>query len=374
MIIYLILEEGVKMVTEDGLDWVDKIDAFKKLVLMCKNMDYDPEGVINQLSNFYNGTEEIETWKQGIKGAFTRDQTIAMVKTKLFSILGDKITEINNQIDALDLRKYFTKHIEDYKSYVDLAINNIDIKELQRRKDLILRNSVSLEYFNKKATVVLTEKMVKFNHNKPIDLLICLQEILGLIGVNDLTDVKNKAEEIKKKLLETEYYVKYIGTPEYQTHTVKSSVKVLPTTTPDEALRALLATVKTDHNPEVTLSNLIISTIERTDGILNTVKNNVNELVDALNTIPNTCDYIKNILTKLLSEVVLAYLKQSAITLDEFNLRLKEGYEILDNFIELDKEAHAIAINTINTYTVNIKVLIEVYNIIQEVVLKGTLD
>lgn len=349
------------------------VEKFKQLVLLAKNIDFDPEGTINKMTTVCPECSNIETLQEGLKGQFTRDQSVALAKTQLFNSLGTVVENLNKELDTISIDNFINNIMQEVNSYVETVISSIDVQELRKRKEVYLRNSVTVEYFKKQLDKILNEKSVQYKTNRPSDLLLCFREIIAMVVVNDLTYVDPIVEKTKTELDELQFYFSKIGTPEYRAVEVQATQQEY-VIKPEEILNTYIQKAKIDNTNETSSMDIVSGIIERTDTTLESLEKTKQEIIQKFTQLPKVTPVIISTLSSLLSEVVLGYLKFNKITVEEFNVKLKDGYNVLDNLILISKDIRIVIYNIVINYLNNVMVFKEIYNIINEITTQGTFE
>lgn len=351
----------------------ENLNKFKQIVLLTKNIDFDPEGTLNKMTTVCPECPNLENLQAGLKGQFTRDQSIALAKTQLFNTLGNIIENMQQSLNSITVENYINKLMQEVCSYVDTVLKDIDVQELLKRKEAYSRNSVTMEYFRKKLDQVLNEKATLYKANKPTDLIFCLREVLSMVVVNDMSYIDPMISKIQEQADQLKFYFDSIGTPEYKSLEVQS-VQQESTVKAEEVLSTYLSKAKVDNTDQVNPVDVVSGMIERADATIQGLNRTKEEVLAKLTSLPKIDGEIVHILTKLLSETILAYFKQNQITVDEFNRRLKDGYDVLDGLLLLVKDERVIVYNIVINYLNNVAVFKEIYNIINEITTQGTFD
>lgn len=348
-----------------------ELDKFKQLVLLTKNIDFDPEGTLQKMTTVCPETPNLANLQEGLKGQFTRDQSVALAKTQLFNSLGSTVEAISKNLEGLKLDNYINNIMQEVSSYVDTVIESVDAKELLKRKEAYSRNSVTMEYFKKKLDQIVNEKAVLYKSNKPTDLLFCMREVLSMVLINDLSYVDPLIAKIKEQASQLRFYFDAIGTPEYKALEIQSTQQE-SIVKPEEILTTYLTKAKVDTTNETNPIDIISGMIERTEQTLTGLAKTRQEIIDKLHSLPKLDGEIIETLTKLLSETILGYLKFNKITVNEFNARLKDGYEVIEGLLMLTKDERVIVYNIVLSYLNNVIVFKEIYNILNEITTNGT--
>ena len=352
----------------------NNLAKFKKLVLLAKNIDYDAEGTIDSLQTTCPECDNIDVLKQGVKGAYTRDKTIAMAKTQLFNYLGNTLESITKDLEVSNLANYLQGITAEVDSYVSTITKDVNVNELKKRKESYTRNSVTMEYFSKKLNQCLTEKLITYKAcTKQTDLLYAFREILSMVVVNDLSHVEPFIKQTNDNLNKLKYMFDTIGTVDYHhvdVHPTQTEVVV----SSNEIVNVFLGKVKYENTGTINPIDVLSGIIERTEQILNNLKQTKDEILSKLTSLPDVDKEIKNVLTSLLSDTILAYLKFSTITVEEFNRKLKDGYEILDSLFVMAMDEKIIVANAVLNYFNGLSAFGEIYNVIDEITAKGTFE
>lgn len=366
--------ERQKQVQEKEKNLRTEVDKFKLIIQYLKNINYNPDNVIKKLAtgNELGLTDDIAIIEKGLHGQFTRDKSIELAKTKLFTLLISNVEDIKIKLDEIELKNFINNLSTEAESLLEYIEREVNVEALLQRKDMYSRNSATLEYFRRKLSSSLDSKIGEFGARTESDILFCFREIIAMIALNDLTDIKKIALETEKKKELIMYNYSKIKEDDFRSESLEYT-QLEELTRANEIIPILIEKVDKLDKAEEDPIDIISGIIERTSTTLEVLRKNLTEIITMLNTLTSVESSIEQVLVNTLNNVIVPYLKDQTITVEEFNKLLERSYITLENLLVIAKEQRTIILNTFVKYVNNLSVFETIYKTIDEITLKGTL-
>ena len=349
-----------------------QLNIVKALGDLIKQYMSNPDEVVNNIVNNkdLSFAREFENIQEGLTGTFTRNQAIEIGKNKLLEVFKRYVEEACEH--KTNVNKIINSNSRVLQDRVNVTTGIVDLKLLNTRVDLYMKNSLTTEFMTRKIKSYVDDVKYEFiPASTPAEFLNNIREIFSLISVCDLSGVEEawKKYEIRKAKLCHNY--SQLGTDDYTRETLEiESIK--DNKTSDELLKEYMqkyGVTGIEDTPATDILTTIINDMERRT---NSLRENVVTINDKFSKYVENDDIVKDILSNITDEIVTPYVKGEMNT-EEFTKLYADAILALDNFLILLKDITIVINNTYTTAYKHIEIFEKLYMLIEELGIRGTI-
>lgn len=310
--------------------------------------------------------------QRGLLGEFSKTQSVEIGKHKIINYIEEILQTIKK--DYISIEGIIKNTQTDILPNLKVMETETDFDLIGRRQTRYAKNALTIKFFNTKLVTTLEPKLLELSLNiNAREFLFKLEGALAAVRTMDFNKLVQDWDTYKKsKEFLTENY-KNAGNNSFlnSKYEITSSIDEVDFNT---YFKDLLNKIEITDNIEITdmdLLNRIIDTLPRT---LKVLKENAESLLSTLKSFVDTNPGSFLAILVSIYETALEPYAKASITADEFNNRIKDSVITINNGLAIDNDIIIKMVNNITELEKGMRLYLYVYQLVNEVTLKGVIE